>query len=374
MRVLIVSHHAFPHVGGLEALVDLEVRTLVHLGHTIVHVTSDLGGAGHVPHYGAGVRQIRVPAWHVLERRFQVPYPLFSPRLVRVLWEETGRCDVVHAHGFLFMSSVLALALAWIRGVPVRLLTDHGGVQRYHARWVTALARIGAWTVGRLTTLLATRLVAYNTRVLRDLHRLAGPGKPSLFLPYPVDEQIFRAPDPGERASARRRLGWQEDAIYVLFVGRLIADKGVRLVCDARRADWKLVFCGPGDARILPRGEASVHYYPPRPRPQLVELYHAADVLVLPSAREGFPLVVREALACGLRAVLAYEPGYEAYRHLPGLFFCQREPSSIREAIERALQDTTPSELIAAGQRGSAPSPEAWVSQLYADALGRKTP
>jgi glycosyltransferase involved in cell wall biosynthesis len=32
-------------------------------------------------------------------------------------------------------------------------------------------------------------------------------------------------------------------------------------------------------------------------------VYRAADVLILPSVGEGFPLVVQEALACGLRVI-----------------------------------------------------------------------
>ena len=63
-----------------------------------------------------------------------------------------------------------------------------------------------------------------------------------------------------------------------------------------------LVFCGPGDPGILgalPR--PGVEYLPPRPQAELRALYHAADVLVLPAeVREGFPLVVQEAVACGL--------------------------------------------------------------------------
>src|SRR5438132_170642 len=160
-----------------------------------------------------------------------------------------------------------------------------------------------------------------NSRVLGVMEHLAGSKRKSLFLPYPVDTSLFRPPTAGERRAARQRLGWPEGRQKVLFVGRLIPDKGVLLLLQAVDGTYDIAFCGPGDPAILghvPR--AGVEYLTPRPQSELVSLYHAADLLVLPSAREGFPLVVREALACGLKAVLAYEPGYEPYSRLPGLF------------------------------------------------------
>ena len=40
-----------------------------------------------------------------------------------------GWCDVVHAHGFMFQNTALAVVLARLRGKPC-VLTDHGGIQR----------------------------------------------------------------------------------------------------------------------------------------------------------------------------------------------------------------------------------------------------
>src|SRR5262249_50418313 len=156
-------------------------------------------------------------AWHGLERRVRLPYPVFGPRLLRALWREVGSCDVVHGHGFIFMNTVLALLVAWLRGRR-RILTDHGGYQQFDSPLQRFLQRVAGETAGRLSARLADRLVTYNTRVGRLLERLAGTGSKSVFLPNPVDRDLFHPPTPQEKQEARRRLGW-DDRPKVLFVG-----------------------------------------------------------------------------------------------------------------------------------------------------------
>ncbi len=360
MRILVVSHLALPHVGGVENLVDLEVRGLAALGHEVLLLTSDGGGAGHDPAYPPTVRVERVPAWHVLERRFGVPYPLFGPRLLSALWRGIDWCDAVHAHGFMFQNSALSALLAHLRGKPC-VLTDHGGIQRFSSALVTFLARLGAETVGRMTAWLATTRVSYNSRVSGDLKRLSG--RPVEFLPNPVDRVLFHPVSAEERGNLRRELGWPADRPKVLFVGRLIAAKGVPLLLESADPTFDLVFCGPGDTSILgPMPRPGIEYLPPRPQRDVVRLYQAADVLALPAdVREGFPLVVQEATSCGLPVVLGYDPGFEPYRQLPLLFFCRRSPKSIQESIHRAMGLGM---KRASRQDEFFPSQDSWGAQL----------
>lgn len=367
MNVLIVSHYGLPHVGGIEVLVDQEIRALVEAGHGVTHVTSDRLGDAQSPRYPARVRVLRSPAWYILEDRRRIAYPLFSPALIGTLWREVGAADVVHVHGFVFVSSVLGLVVAWLRGKR-RVLTDHGGMMQMQSRGLTAAVRVAGLTLGFATSRLAQKLVAYNVRVLADLERLAGTKAKSLFLPYPVRHEIFHPPIPEQRSRARAELGWTESPPKVLFVGRLTADKGVLRLLEAKGPDFDLVLCGPGDTSLLGLPRAGVSHLPPRPQTDLVRVYHAADLLVVPSqrAREGFPLVVREALACGLRVVMSYEPGYEPYRRLPNLSFAELEPESIREAIRRAL--AAPPRPMERDVELD-PTPREWIGRLY-DGMG----
>lgn len=366
MTALVVSHLALPHVGGVENLVDLEIRALANAGHSVTLVTSDGTGSGSEPNYPSSVRVIRVRAWHGLERRFGIPYPLFSPRLLSVLWSEVRRADAVHAHGFLFLGSVLAMIVAKLQGKP-SILTDHGGIQKFASKPATLLARLGAETLGRLTAMLADRAVTYNSRIAATLAKFRRRNDVELLF-NPVDPALFFPPTDEERSESRRKLGW-DGRPRVLFVGRLIATKGVPLLLSVARPDWELVFCGPGDASILePLPRAGIEYLPPRPQAELRALYHASDVLVLPAeVREGFPLVVQEALTCGLPVVLGDDPGFEPYRGLPGLTFTERNAASLNAKIETAL---------ATGRHraeNSFPTLSEWIAKLYREANDART-
>jgi glycosyltransferase involved in cell wall biosynthesis len=362
-RVLIVSHHGLPHVGGVEVLVDAEIRALADAGCEVTHVTSNLSGDAQTPSYPPGVRVIRVPAWHLLERRARLAYPIFHPKLCLTLVREIRRADAVHAHGFIYHSSVAALLLAKMRGKPTRL-TDHGGMMPLKNPWLSALMQLAGKTLGRLTTRRADRLIAYNLRVLRELEMLAGRRDKSVFLPYPTNPVLFHPPSRAERAAARAELGWTGGKPRVLFVGRMTPDKGVLLLIEALDPSFELVLCGPGDPDILSLPRPGVTYLPPRPQPEVAKLYYAADLLALPSipGREGFPLVVREALACGLKVVMSYEWGYEPYRRLPNLSFAELDPPALRAALLTALARTYDP---APPPRDLCPAPENWVERLY---------
>ncbi len=196
LRVLLVSHLALPHVGGVENLLDLEIRGLVEAGHQVTLLISDGGGDGRDPCYPNQVRTIHIPAWHGLERRFGVPYPLFSPTIATTLWHLIAEHDIVHAHGFLFQNTAIAVWLAKLQNKDC-LLTDHGGIQQFGSKLMTFLARLGVETVGRLSCLCATRIVTYNSRIQQQLNHL-GRRRDTEFLANPVDHRLFHPPTQDE--------------------------------------------------------------------------------------------------------------------------------------------------------------------------------
>ena len=368
MRVLIVSHLALPHVGGVEVLVDHEIRALAEAGHEVTLVTSDGTGQAQTPAYPPSVKVERVRAWHVLERRFRLPFPIFSPWLLVALWRAIAAADVIHIHGCMFLSSLAAALLGRSRGKSI-ILTDHGGIQQFDARWKSILAQDRDGDSRPNYGLLcgpARRLQHPHHAVARATDRAKGPRS------LPAESGGRQAVSRSGRCAQgelRSQLGWTDGRPRVLFVGRLTTEKGVPLLLECIDPErYDLVFCGSGDPALLgPLPRPGVEYLPPRPQTELVQLYQAADLLVVPSkVREGFPLVVQEALACGLKIVLGDDPGFDPYRRLAGLQFCQAAALDVRRAIAAELEQPAV-ECCDRNLAEFCPSAEHWIERLYGD-------
>src|SRR5207237_9060739 len=78
-----------------------------------------------------------------------------------------------------------------------------------------------------------------------------------------------------------------------------------RLAQELPQAQW--IFAGWGPLDPAHWGLAHVAVHRNLSQAQLAPLYQAADLLVLPSVGEGFPLVVQEAMACGTPALVGDE-------------------------------------------------------------------
>jgi glycosyltransferase involved in cell wall biosynthesis len=362
MRVLLVSHHAPPHIGGVENLVLAEAEAFVEAGHEVAWITSDGGGAGRVLGDRQGLRIVRVPACHWPERATGIAYPLFSPSLLFHLWREIGRADLVHVHGLVFPGSPFGALFARLRRVTC-LCTDHGGVLRYESRLATWSLRLLIETVGRFTARCSHKLIAYNQDLERLLARLSGSAAKVQFLANPVDRGMFQPPDAAARAAARRELGW-DDRPRVLCVSRLLAHKGLDILLAARDPSFEVVFCGPGEPVVRDRLRAGgAECLEARPPAGILSLYHAADAFALPSHNEGFPVVVQEALACGLPVVTSDLPAYAPYRGTPGLHLCEPTPAVVRQRLLDVLQQ--PRRLATGQSTGDgAVERRTWLSQL----------
>lgn len=179
---------------------------------------------------------------------------------------------LLHTHGY--KAGIVGRLAARIAGVPVVSSFHNGDLGEGRVRLYTAL--------DRLTAGLAPSIAVAST-IARRLPA------PAAVVPNFID--VPPAPPP---LSLEPRL--------VLFAGRMVADKGADLFCALaeRRPKLRFVACGDGpDApALMARHGARVSF-----------LGHVADlkpfwrdtaVLVMPSRREGLPMVALEAMAHGV--------------------------------------------------------------------------
>ena len=215
--------------------------------------------------YGAGiVNNLRRSPWKLLV------LPLLLAAFARAARRASRDADVVHAHWL--PSALPALAT----GKPIVLQLWGSDVAL--ARHVRPLAR---WLVRR------ARVVVCASTSLSDDARALG-ARDVRVIPNSV-----AIPD---------AVGDPDEPPHALYVGRLSEEKGVRELAEA--ADGlPLVVVGDGPLRTL--FPQAVGFVPPH---ELGPWYERAAVVVVPSRREGYGMVAREAMAYG-RPVVATAVG-----------------------------------------------------------------
>ena len=141
-----------------------------------------------------------------------------------------------------------------------------------------------------------------------------GAGEKTSLLMNAVDVNHFK-PDETLRVEMRSSLGFGEDELVIIFVGRLEEVKQVdrligSLVSLQKETSVQLFLAGDGTERKALEGLASelglspvVHFLGKVHHDVLHQYYNLADVLALPSIMEGVPMVILEALACGTPVV-----------------------------------------------------------------------
>lgn len=123
------------------------------------------------------------------------------------------------------------------------------------------------------------------------------------------------------RKKIRNKYNLQEKDVVFIFVGRLTADKGVNELLDAflkiekKYLYTKLLILGGIDnqdslqPKLIKQAKESKNIIFTGSVSNVEEYYAAADIFVAPSYREGFGLVVIEAEAMGLPAIVSNIPG-----------------------------------------------------------------
>ncbi len=299
MRIGIVTHNYPPHLGGLETIVRELARGFAREHEVIVVSTAWEGRRGVAIEDGVTVR--RLPAWHGTEAR-GVPYATPLGPGVPGAFAALRSCDVLHAHGSLYLTTVLALA-ARRRRVPL-FITEHVGFVPYTSSVVNVVQRL-AWTlVGAPAVRRSARVIAYNSRVADWLAGRFGSGAVA-FIPNGVDTDMFRPRDADARRAARVCLGLPPDGILGLFVGRAARKKNLDAVLQFSSSQYRLVVCGA--QRTLASGVLDLGALP---HAKMGDVFASADFLLHAAIGEGFPVTVQEAMASGLPVALLWDSGY----------------------------------------------------------------
>jgi len=302
MRLLIGTHYFETHRGGIEIVAGQLARCFTRAGVEITWLASD-ATPGPAPSEGCGTaRPLRTS--NVIERRLGLPLPLPHPGALARIWREVRRADAVMLHDSLYPTNVALRAAAWAHRKPVMIVQHIGGVP-YRSRALNQLMRLANRIVAGAMLRSAEQVVFISRTTQSYFSALPFRREPVLIL-NGVDTATFRpAESPAARAMRRRDRGLPETGPVLLFVGRFVEKKGLPVLEALARArpDLSFVLAGWGSMEPERWRLPNVRVYRDRQGASLVPLYQASDLFVLPSSGEGLPLVLQEALACGLPAL-----------------------------------------------------------------------
>jgi len=304
VRVVLVTHYYPAHRSGIEIVAgELARRLAAEPGIQISWHASDCDPAP--TQDGPGLRCQPASAFNGLERWLGLPYPLWSwGSLVRLV-REVRAADLLHLHDCLYFGNVIACIAARLAGRPV-IVTQHIGPVPYRnpvLRLMLAIANrlAGGFVLGSACRVL---FIAETTRAyFAPLVRFRNA---PLVVANGVDCALFKPARDADREASRARLGVREGQPLLLFAGRFVEKKGMPLLEQLVRAtpDALWLFAGAGPLDPERWGAPNLRVLRGLSQAGLAPLYQAADLLVLPSFGEGFPLVVQEAMACGTPALV----------------------------------------------------------------------
>jgi glycosyltransferase involved in cell wall biosynthesis len=214
---------------------------------------------------------------------------------------------VLHVHDCLYPCSALATFFAQRQLKPV-LLSQHIGFTRYRFLALNGIEWLAYHTLGRWVLARAAHVILVTPRSQHYIPQLMGDTLHASTIPNGVDITRFKPVGTDGRRAARMRLNLPTNVKIALFAGRLVANKGIDIILAVARSCPAVLVLIVGDGplrHLLKSSPPNVVWQPRVNNDRMPDCYQAADCLLLPSIDEGLPIVVQEALACGLPAVVS---------------------------------------------------------------------
>ena len=337
LNIVMLGHKRIPsREGGVEIVVEELATRMAAAGHRVAclnragkHVGGKEFDVAELKEY-KGVQIRKVPT---LDKK---GLAAMTASVTGAIAAAFGRYDVVHFH------AEGPCAMLWLPKLfGKRCIATIHGLDHQRAKW-GKFARTYIMLGEKCAAKFADEIIVLSKGVqqyFRDTY-----GRETVFIPNGVTKPEIR-----EAQLITEQYGLKKDD-YILFLGRLVPEKGVAYLIDAFknvRTDKKLVIAGGSsdtaafaqelkdraeeDARILFTGFVQGR--------MLEELYSNAYVYVLPSDLEGMPLSLLEAMSYGNCCVTSDIEECAAVMEEYGATFPKGDVSALVETLQRLCDE-----------------------------------
>lgn len=312
-NILLVCDSYPPVLGGSEIEAQRVSRALILRGHRVRVLCA---GGPPMPSQQEWVDPFGVPV-SILTRRSSGRWKdvMFAIQVARIIRRERQNSNVIYflmqglhvATGFPVARLLRKSIVMKISGSGVIPLMQRSLIGRLELRWIRK------W---------AARLLVLNNGMVEEAISHGFSRAQLTLMPNPVDIDEFEPGPPGEAAQWRVDHGVPANAVVVIYVGRLSAEKGLyellRGFTHAARSapDLFLVLVGDGPLRAelesyaggLTPGSECIRFAGRAPLSEVVRWLQASDIFALTSPSEGFSCALLEAMAVGVAPVVSNIP------------------------------------------------------------------
>jgi len=352
MRILQVYPYYYPawNYGGVTRVVYEISKRLCEMGHDVtVYTTDALDSKSRIriksnPTIINGVKTFYFKNLsNYLTYKHHIPLPLEMPLKIK---NEVKRYDIVHLHGYHHMLNVIVHYYAKKIGVPY-VLQPHGSLPRIIEK--QGLKKLYDWVWGYKILKDASKVIAL-TKTEAEQCKMMGVDEDKIeIIPNGIDLSEYENP-PG-RGEFRKKYLLNEKII--LYLGRVHKIKGLDLFARAfaelsKEIDnVKLVIAGPDDGyltslkKLVADLEISdkVLFTGPLYGEEKLRAYVDADVYVLPSVYETFPVAVLEACACGVPVIVTDRCGIADIVDNKVGYMVEYNKDQLKSAMIKVLND-----------------------------------
>jgi len=346
--ILILTPVFAPNIGGVETHLSDLCRVLSNKFHVLVLTYQPITTKAKAPRYEIknNIEIFRFPWFgkgllHIIERSplFEFIYLSFGLLIYStffMIFSASRRkyVNIIHAHGLaaafvayflsFFLKKDYVVSIHWIIGLKNKPFIAKGvNIILRSAKAILTLSNASK------EELISAGLPSHKVKVFRywvDLIRFK-----------PFDKLICK------------KYTFLYNKFVVLFVGRLIEVKGIKLIIEAAKrlshmADIVFVIIGEGPLQDYVAYESlkwtNIKYLGSISNERLPLYYSAADVVIVPSIyEEGYGRVILEALACGTPVIASRKGGIPEALHFSVGVLIEPKVDDIVKAVKELYED-----------------------------------
>ncbi len=296
LNIAMLGHkHMLSREGGIEIVVNELATRMAVRGHQVTcydRSTHHVSGTAELDESREYKGVKIVPVWTV-ERKGLAAMTSSLSAAWKAAW---GKYDVVHIH------AEGPAAMSWLpKQHHKRVIVTIHGLDWQRAKWGGFATKYIKW--GEKQAVKKADEIIVLSRGVQEYFRKTY-GRDTVFIPNGVDRPEIR-----EAVEIKKLWGLEKDS-YVLFLGRLVPEKGLRYLVEAYKSihtDKKLVICGGSsdteefmsELKEMARGDERIIFTGFQQGRVLEELYSNSYIYCLPSDLEGMPLSLLEAMSYG---------------------------------------------------------------------------